>query len=140
MPTTKRQEELVPNVSYAEARQRFGGTREWRLFARNLAMHPFLREVLAQRQSGRCVWCRQRILDIGHAHIHHVSYEHVCGFLCETRIVTPRGRSRTVPDCASCMKAEPNLFLGCLERVRLVHKRCNVAIAFQSPWAPGKKQ
>ena len=88
----------------------------WRLFARRIQKHPFVKAVLIQQHLAKgCAWCGRPFASPGSVQLHHVDYDHACKF---------KG-----PDCRRCRQERPSYFESCVSRLVLTHKLCNRDIA-----------
>lgn len=107
----------------------------WRKFARRITKNPYVRSFLAQRDSGECAWCGQKIAEGGE--IHHTAYDHDCSFagtiVVRQQTVQRHSRKREVPDCERCRASDEVRFDACMSRLVLVHKLCNMEISSQHP-------
>jgi hypothetical protein len=122
---------LIPELSYSAAKAKYADSDAWHLFARQITRNPFVQDYLQKRQAHRCPWCALSVIGNIGIQIHHIDYDHVCGF-GQTIVVQRLTRKATVPDCRSCMTLHPELFQSCMKRLRLIHGRCNRQIALVS--------
>jgi DNA-directed RNA polymerase subunit N (RpoN/RPB10) len=107
-------------------KRKYENSIEWRRFARRAQRNPHMKRILHELQHGRCKLCC-RLLDVKTMQIHHLDYDHTCSYPGEVVLTSQSGRHRTVPDCASCHAALPDVFAECLRRLALTHQRCNQA-------------
>jgi hypothetical protein len=122
---------LIPVKNYGqvlEQKAKDQDLAEWKLFAARITRNPFVRDYLQQRQEHCCPWCGGSTRSGYHLAVHHLDYEHVCGF---PKTITPMGKRRalkSVPDCQSCSIQASNLFSECMRRICLVHHGCHQEI------------
>ena len=106
----------------------------WRLFARRIQKHPFVKAVLIQQHLAKgCAWCGRPFASPGSVQLHHVDYDHACKFKRTVELATPTpkrpDRKFKGPDCRRCRQERPSYFESCVSRLVLTHKLCNRDIA-----------
>jgi hypothetical protein len=131
---------LIPKQGSKDARETHGRSLAWRLFARRLTHHPFVKAEVVKRDGLACAWCG-RLLRPNWV-LHHVDYDHEC---VRVEIInmhrpTPNRPNRIseMPNCKACAGDTPDGFRQCLGRVVAVCQACNLEIAEQSvsQWSP----
>jgi hypothetical protein len=124
---------LIPKLSSAAARLKHDQD-AWKLFARRIQRHPFVKAHIIRRDyENGCPWCDRPFTSTENLQVHHVDYDHACTFLRSVTLDQPTSkrpsRSYTGPDCQSCGQCCPDQFEACMSRLRLVHPFCNARIA-----------
>jgi hypothetical protein len=123
---------ITPTLTRAVAREKYQSDIEsWKNFAQRITKNPFVKTFLLARDGHNCSWCQRNVTE--HFVIHHISYDHFCGYNRLIRIVastTKRPhRERQIPDCENCKKDSNQRFLICMSKLVLVHCLCNKQIA-----------
>jgi hypothetical protein len=126
---------ITPTLTRAVAREKYLlDIESWKNFAERITKNPFIKNLLIERDGSKCPWC-QKVL-YGHFVIHHITYEHSCTYSKVVRVASPTenrpNKTRLVPDCQNCEKENTEGFLGCMNKLVLVHNLCNKKIAEES--------
>src|SRR5436853_3520383 len=105
--------QIIPTLSRAQARTRLVADKEqWKNFAQRITKNPFARAFILERDGDRCAWCNCVMLK--RKIIHHITYEHHCGYNKVIRITTPTpgypNKTRIVPDCEGCRSENKERF------------------------------
>lgn len=103
----------------------------WKNFAQRITKNQFVKEFLLNRDGNNCSWCDETTNN--NFVIHHISYAHFCtyGIVKEVFSGTEMRpfKTRIVPDCQSCKQNNCIRFNECMDKLVLVHRRCNKEIA-----------
>lgn len=132
---------IIPALA-AEACEKKYDAALWRKFARRITKNAFMAKALALRDAGVCAWCAGKIADAGE--IHHTTYDHSCTFpgtiIVRQQTVQRHAKKREIPDCERCKADNQARFAGCLGKLVLVHKLCNIEISAHTAKAAGSAE
>jgi hypothetical protein len=125
---------IIPTRKASDAEKDYS-REHWLKFARRITKNSFVQNFLALRDQGLCAWCGEKIADTGD--VHHTTYEHSCSFpgtiIVRQQTVKRHARKREVPDCERCRADNQARFDGCMGKLVLVHKTCNMEISGHRP-------
>jgi hypothetical protein len=116
-------ENLIPNTTLKAAKKMYGNSEPWRLY-RFIGRNRFVQAWLLVRDGSLCPYCGKPCLPADKIDVHHLDYQHVCGFGRTVGNYNP-----SIADCESCHQERSDLFNGCMQRLKLVHQNCNAEIA-----------
>ena len=119
---------LVNTESYKSAKEKYANAPEWKNYSRRMIKNPFIRKILYDTYSHKCLCC-DRTLRPEDMVIHHLTYCNTCksaNTICLTDPLSQKPeQSRQVPDCKSCFIESFDCFKSCFDLIAPVCTRCN---------------
>lgn len=147
-------EDFVPKHSQKVYECAFRNTpyyEQWIFYSRMMQGNPYVKEFLARRQEGKCLYCGKALFeDMNYNIVHHRDYMNLCvqhdskASLVRYPKPTRRNPNKTilVPNCTYCKRHTTDDFNDCMNRVVIMHDDCHTKLHYSeqklSEWKPVK--
>ena len=127
------EEDYVPKHSQRDYENVFRRTsyyEQWIMYSRMMQGNPYVKNYLARRQEGKCLFCGKKLFeDMNYNIVHHRDYMNLCGqhdskaTLVRYPKPTKRNPDKTilVPNCAYCKWHTIDDFDDCIDNKVYVH-------------------